>query len=572
MDSSAGRSKPLPRLPLRKSSAAMTMETTKSSYASTPSKFYISEQESLLESPRSALGNGGRHNHANTNTRGRPAGPLAGVGGGNGRGGGRGRDSVGIYSPEGDTRAPHLISTNTITYHSNFFGEPEGMEGLGRADPLEVAGDDNGVGGSVGALSPVDLLSPDSDYFRYPASPPSHRNRSQNYSASRSKPVQLEYYEIEGSWVLDASGKAIYRGTGKVEELEEVREEPGDMASEDPVLSPRKSSLEDVEDGLDQENRLARFQEEFDITSPLPPHTTPPPRPRRVDEVVLSPGGTVFSIPKTVLNSGGVSEIGVGRGVLPGDNNGNRHRRVGLGVHVDMPLPMTWDGDVPMAAIEDMPPSSTPIQSPPPPMQEPEEPDLETQMLMGMLEWVSTGIEDIKVLRDYFIRMCAVYFLRKHIDVTYRVETALLNVQSAIDRRRNMPQSHLDIRTAEWQEKFELRLMSFRTTVQRLNTLRRFVEARKRLTEQHLEMLFQKLLAHEMKYTDIAAKLQASYDRLQLRHLHTQLETSYKAEVEARKERKARKRKSFQRNRIEAKAERANLRNEFIRERAAATL
>lgn len=55
------------------------------------------------------------------------------------------------------------------------------------------------------------------------------------------------------------------------------------------------------------------------------------------------------------------------------------------------------------------------------------------------------------------------YFVRRHIDVTYRVETALLDVRSAIDKRRSIPQSHLDIRTAEWQEKFELRLMSFRT-------------------------------------------------------------------------------------------------------------
>jgi hypothetical protein len=121
-----------------------------------------------------------------------------------------------------------------------------------------------------------------------------------------------------------------------------------------------------------------------------------------------------------------------------------------------------------------------------------------------------------------------VYFLRKHIDVTYRVEAALLNVQEAIDRRRIIPQSHLDIRTAEWQEKFELRLVSFRTyafgvalcslrlffpdsgitrTTQRLKSLREFTQKRKKLTEKHLEELLQKLLQHEMKYADIAAKL-----------------------------------------------------------------
>ena len=65
---------------------------------------------------------------------------------------------------------------------------------------------------------------------------------------------------------------------------------------------------------------------------------------------------------------------------------------------------------------------------------------------------------------QFFIKTCAIHsILRKHIDVTYRVETAFLEVHTAIDRRRNIPQSHLDIRTAEWQEKFELRLVSFRT-------------------------------------------------------------------------------------------------------------
>lgn len=94
------------------------------------------------------------------------------------------------------------------------------------------------------------------------------------------------------------------------------------------------------------------------------------------------------------------------------------------------------------------------------------------------------------------------------------------------------------------------------------------------MTEQHLEILFQRLLSHEMKYTDIASKLhvcscsvtlidlnlfdnfeQASYDRLKLRHSHALLEAAYKAEVEAHKERKARKRKSNLRKRTEARLE-----------------
>lgn len=65
-----------------------------------------------------------------------------------------------------------------------------------------------------------------------------------------------------------------------------------------------------------------------------------------------------------------------------------------------------------------------------------------------------------------------------------------------------------------------IRLTGVHRTVQRLNSIRRFVEARKKLTEQHLEMLFQKLLAHEMKYTDIATKLHVSPLHCDYRHTH----------------------------------------------------
>jgi hypothetical protein len=60
-----------------------------------------------------------------------------------------------------------------------------------------------------------------------------------------------------------------------------------------------------------------------------------------------------------------------------------------------------------------------------------------------------------------FFRLYTHYFLRKHIDATYRVEFALLDVQEAIARRRNIPQSHIDVREGDWQWKLQLRLSSF---------------------------------------------------------------------------------------------------------------
>lgn len=124
-----------------------------------------------------------------------------------------------------------------------------------------------------------------------------------------------------------------------------------------------------------------------------------------------------------------------------------------------------------------------------------------------------------------FFRSYTHYFLRKHIDATYRVEVALLDVQEAIARRRNIPQSHIDVREGDWQWKLQLRLSSFgrcvyffcevmldstlneHRTVERLTSMRDFVEARRKFSQKQLDMLLQKLLAHETKYVDISTKL-----------------------------------------------------------------
>lgn len=380
----SSKSKPLPKLPLRKSHA--TLATTRSSYASTPSGFYISEPESWLGSTTHSL-------RATTNGDARPNDNSARGGRVKSSGGGL-KDTVEIYSPQSDTTRTHLIAKNTITYHSNFFAVDDNddeMNGYGRADPLEVLGSGGGGSGGGGSavtgggdLSPVDLRSPAGpDYFHQ-----SHRNRSQTYSGSRTRtqPVELEYYDVEGAWAWDASGRAYYRGTGKIEEVDEEEDEEEEGHMDEEPLSPRKSSLMDDE----EEDRLAaalNHQEKLELTDPLPPHISPPPRPKRVEQVVLTPG-TAFSIPKTTVESPGFSDIGVPRSFFPR----SRPPITGLGVQVEPEA-----ADVPMAAIDAPPPSPPPKQLLIP---GPEEPDLETQMLIDMIEWANTGVGDINFLRD----------------------------------------------------------------------------------------------------------------------------------------------------------------------------
>ena len=428
-----------------------------SSCASTPSKFYISEQDSLAnntESPaRLAPGifrldnnpsSFGAHPSTTQQQRqhDRPSRSLRVI------------TSTCTSQPwtggtEGkDDMLPHLISQNTVTYHSNFFERPHLEEESRSSDPLEIeelqvelrspdpalafgGNADPAPATSTPAaahrvLSLKDLDS-SSDFYQHhqyrqyhsqpsisPPPLPSHRNRSQrNYGApggharggvSSRKPVELDQFDVEGSWAFDAAGKAYFRGTGKIEEVQQG-EDDGQTMQEDQVIL--KSPLGSTE--LGSQNRLVFFEE----TSPLPPTTTPPPRPRPVEQAVLSPGGTNFSIPKTILNSTpGLSDLGITGA------NGDlcervfshaRRRRVGLDVQLGLPV----DLDDPFARLDILSaplsaplpaplPSPLPAAPPPEPAIKPEleDLDLETQSLLQMLKHVDNGVKDIVVLRN----------------------------------------------------------------------------------------------------------------------------------------------------------------------------
>lgn len=441
--------KPLPRLPMtkRKSSAS----TIVSSCASTPSKFYISEQDSLAnntESPARLAPGILRLGHHPSSSIAHPSVTQ------------HDQPSCSLRVPTGtctaqlwtggaegmDDMLPHLISQNTVTYHSNFFERPYLGEESQSNDPLEieelqvelrspVAGDPTlafdgnaetapatstpAVAHRMLSLKHLDSAT-SSDFYQHhqyrqqpsvPSPPlPSHRNRSQrSYGApggqtrgarggdsfSR-RPVGSDQFNVEGSWVFDASGKAYFRGTGKIEEVQQG-EDNGQTMQEDQVTL--KSPLGSTE--LGSQNRLITFEE----TSPLPPTTTPPPRPRRVEQAVLSPGGTNFSIPKTMLSDTGITGA---NGSLCERVFSHARRHVGLDVQLGLPV----DLDDPFARLDILPaPLSAPLPAPlpaPPPAPPPEpvikpeleDLDLETQSLLQMMKHVDDGVKDIVALRD----------------------------------------------------------------------------------------------------------------------------------------------------------------------------
>ncbi|EKM81203.1 hypothetical protein AGABI1DRAFT_127222 [Agaricus bisporus var. burnettii JB137-S8] len=504
------KTKPLPSLPSRKKSNDKTMTVT-TSYASTPPGYFTSEQASFLGSTPS----GPRHESTPRRS--------------HERGVGRG------ISDGGDGMERHSNDPPPHSPHPNILSLP-----MPETDPLDNPLVGLPSGSAVSGLSPVDFQSRGSDnhdHHRHPGYSQSHRTRSwgQNYERRR-EPLQVGHYQVVGNWDFDATGRPVYRESGRIDEIrEEEEEEEEEVAHEQQYPTPGS---------LDHEHRLAVLGDSppFELTQPLPPATSPPPRPVQVEQAMLSPG-TVFSIPKTAFNiSAGPSDIGVGRGLI-GNEEGSRRHRVGLGVHIDPTI--NWNtlqtdaNFLPPPPPASMPSLPMPTTLPSLSAGKPGDPDLEEEeMVPRVLNWVKAAVRDIQALRDA--------------NATYRVEVALLDVQEAIARRRNIPQSHIDVREGDWQWKLQLRLSSFGRTVERLTSMRDFVEARRKFSQKQLDMLLQKLLAHETKYVDISTKLHASYDRLKLRYLHQQLESAYKTEIL----RQNRKRKAPMRQKSEAKSQR----------------
>jgi hypothetical protein len=58
-------------------------------------------------------------------------------------------------------------------------------------------------------------------------------------------------------------------------------------------------------------------------------------------------------------------------------------------------------------------------------------------------------------------------------------------------------------------------------TVERLTSMRNFVEGRKKFSQKQLDMLLQKLLAHETKYVDISTKLHVGCPPYHVAHAYS---------------------------------------------------
>lgn len=152
----------------------------------------------------------------------------------------------------------------------------------------------------------------------------------------------------------------------------------------------------------------------------------------------------------------------------------------------------------------------------------------------------------------------------EHIDLCTKLEESLASLRTSMDMRTAIGAEEWNVRSSSWHQKYCRRLVSLRTTLERLSKMKELVQTHA-LHFRHKHAVLAKLEQHEAKLTDIASKFRIAFDRLRLRHLHFLLTRSHE-EAKRQKEMKRSRmlsRASFERRWKEGKTLRRTLRVNF---------
>ncbi|KAK7436542.1 hypothetical protein VKT23_000377 [Stygiomarasmius scandens] len=104
-----------------------------------------------------------------------------------------------------------------------------------------------------------------------------------------------------------------------------------------------------------------------------------------------------------------------------------------------------------------------------------------------------------------------------HIEACERVIDSLSQVEKALVRRRDVPEEYWEHFPPSSRCRYERRLRSLERSLRRLRSMSEHIlEGQYRL----LEVVVDKFARHHAKLQDVADKLNATFDRLKLRHLH----------------------------------------------------
>ncbi|KAJ7133721.1 hypothetical protein C8R43DRAFT_1022874 [Mycena crocata] len=290
--------------------------------------------------------------------------------------------------------------------------------------------------------------------------------------------LEIKNFEIEGGWSFDAAGRTLYVPHGGIKEVDEHNVDlPASMAVD-----------------LPHDSRTF-------IDEPLPPETTPPPRP------VHRP---IELIPLPLLDR------------LPLGDGSNTYTG---------PLPIAsppkFDDFYGSFNFHDRPTTPTTCSSPNI-MTQSQELNVIEQNLVSIV----TATRDIKSLRAIFATLSGP--VDAGVVLCKQVSKALHEVEASLKRRSVIPPEEWRLRSISCQRKYDYRLRSLRTTLQRLHTLS---STPPRVTQ--FKKIRDLLDQHRAKLSDLAAKFNATFDRLRYRHftnLCTDVYNDVQRRIYARKE------------------------------------
>ncbi|KAJ6631365.1 hypothetical protein B0H10DRAFT_2207038 [Mycena sp. CBHHK59/15] len=306
------------------------------------------------------------------------------------------------------------------------------------------------------------IFSTDPKYAGFSGPTRDSRRRLQPTPPTR---LEIQGYQIEGGWTYDASGGTYYVSHGGIKE---VGEDDGELANETQPLDP-----------------LAEDSQTFFDEEPLPPDTTPPPRPihRPIELLPLH-------VPERLPLHDGSNTLS------------------------SQPPPLT------SREFRSLPGCSGVVLSPslavgsPPVLTLSQELNLVEQNLLSL----ATGSLDVASLHNSFAALP--FPLDAHLTLCDAIGEALHAVHQSLKRRSG-------IAAEEWRLRSD---SCKRKTLERLRRLANSPPLRVNQFDRVLELLNQ----HHAKLSDLAGKFNATFDRLRIRHLHKLL-TDACAEAQRRR-------------------------------------
>jgi len=150
----------------------------------------------------------------------------------------------------------------------------------------------------------------------------------------------------------------------------------------------------------------------------------------------------------------------------------------------------------------------------------------EITLLQDNMSLLASAETDLKHMHTWFYAQRPHETFTDHIDCCAVIQESIQSIRESLNNRKRLGEEEWGVKSPKWHERYAERLYSLQRTLQRLLSVRATIERRK-LKPHHVTLVLEKLLQHHLKLSDLAHKFKASFERLQLRHLHWLLEQAH---------------------------------------------